>query len=128
MTNNQAQLQYQPNRKHKPGCSGQGPPRWFPSSASLCPDDLSLEEATDLLHSSVEARDDAHSDARARVALDGRGRFFKAYSSDGGRTWHGYPVERDLVPRQIPAKVLRELVKRGQLTRVEYKKLLGSAA
>lgn len=127
MTNILAPMHYRPNDKHKPGCSGEGPPRWFPSSDSLCPDDVSLEEAGELLRSSIEARDDAHPNTRARIALDGQGRFFKAYSEDGGQSWHGYPVSRNLVPRQIPARVLREFFKRGQLTRADYKKLLGSA-
>jgi arsenate reductase-like glutaredoxin family protein len=43
------------------------------------------------------------------LALDGQGRFFQAYSEEGGRTWHGYPVRRDLVRRQVPARVLAEL-------------------
>ncbi len=58
---------------------------------------------------------------------DGQGRFFKGYSEDGGQSWHGYPVRRDLVPRQVPTRVLRELVRRGDLTASDYKKLLGSA-
>lgn len=121
-------LQYRPNDKHKPGCAGAGPPRWFPSSDSLCPADISLEEAQALLEASIEARDHAHPNARARIALDGRGRFFKAYSEDGGQTWHGYPVRRELVSRQVPSRVLRELVNRSQLSRADYRKLLGSAS
>ena len=127
MTSSPSTIRYLPNDKHKPGCSGNGPPRWFPSSDSLCPDDVSLNEAEALLHASIEARDDAHPNGRARIALDGRGRFFKGYSEDDGRTWHGYPVRWELVPRQVPAKVLRQFVQRGQLTRADYNKLLGSA-
>ena len=128
MTDAPMPLQYRPNAKHKPGCSGEGPPRWFPSSDSLCPADISLEDAQALLDASIEARDDAHLNAKARIALDSQGRFFKAYSEDGGQIWHGYPVKRELVPRQVPSRVLREFVNRGQLSRVDYKKLLGSAS
>lgn len=121
-------IQYHPNGKHKPGCVGEGPPRWFPSSDSLCPADIDLDEAQGLLGASIEARDDAHPNARARIAVDGRGRFFKAYSVDDGKTWHGYPVRRELVPRQVPCRVLREFVKRNQLSPVDYRKLLGGAS
>ncbi len=63
------------------------------------------------------------------------GEFYKAYSHrsetiEGEASveiWHGYPVRRELVPRQIPCRVLREFVRRGRLTQAEYKKLLGSA-
>jgi hypothetical protein len=120
-------LKYRPSDKHKPGCAGGGPPRWFPSSASRCPDDVSLEEAAALLRDSVEARDDAHPNARARIALDSHGRFFKAYSEDDGTTWHGYPVRRELVARQVPTRVLREFCRRHQLTEADYRKLLGGA-
>lgn len=121
-------MRYERNNKHKPGCFGEGPPRWFPSWDSLCPDDISREEAAALLETSIEGRDDAHPNAQARFACDAQGRFFKAYSEDGGTTWHGYPVRRELVPRQVPARILRLLVHRGQLTRASYKKLLGSAS
>lgn len=128
MSDAQAHPLYRENPKHKRGCTGEGPPRWFPSRDSLCPEDLSLAEAEALLASSIEDRDDAHPDARARFAIDGQGRFFKGYSEDGGLTWHGYPVRRELVPRQVPARVLREFVKRGLLAGSDYRKLLGSAS
>jgi hypothetical protein len=127
MAHMQGELGYRPNPKHKRGCAGEGPPRWFPSSASLCPDDLNAKDAQALLESSIEARDDAHPNAKARISLDGQGRFFKAYSEDGGRTWHGYPVQQELVRRQIPTKVLRELYRQGRLSHGDYKKLLGGA-
>lgn len=120
-------IEYRENPKHKPGCSGSGPPRWFPSSAALCPDDVTASRAQAMLNDAVEGRDAAHPDAAARYALDGAGRFFKAYSEDGGATWHGYPVREELVPRQVPARVLREFVKRGLLAAAAYKRLLGSA-
>ena len=117
---------YSENPKHKPGCSGEGPPRWFPSTDSLCPDDISSEDASQLLRESVEGRDASYPDAKARYALDGQGRFFKAYSEDHGVTWHGYPVRRELVPRQVPARVLRAFMSRGLLSNADYKKLIGS--
>ena len=118
---------YRENPKHKRGTSGEGPPRWFPSRDSLCPDGITMKMAQELLDSSIEGRDDAHPDARARFALDGSGAFFKAYSEDGGETWHGYPVNRELVPRQIPTRVLRAFRARGQLTRAQYNDLVGPA-
>lgn len=118
---------YRENPKHKRGTCGHGPPRWFPSADSICPDDVSFSMAQALLDVSVEGKDSAHPDARARYALDSTGRFFKAYSEDGGRTWHGYPVRRDLVTRQIPARVLREFCRKGLLSEIDYRRLLGSA-
>ena len=120
-------LLYMENPKHKPGCSGDGPPRWFPSTDSTCPSDLSAADSEALLRDSVEGRDAQHPDALARYALDDQGRFFKAYSEDGGTTWHGYPIRRDLVPAQIPCRVLRTFVRQERLSRATYKKLLGSA-
>lgn len=78
--------------------------------------------------SSIEGSDQANPDARARYAIDRQGRFFKGYSEDGGQTWHGWPVRRELVPRQFPARVLKEFVQRGLLAKSDYKKLLGSAS
>lgn len=127
MTKKDPTPMYRPNPKHKRGSFGEGPPRWFPSRDALCPDDISLEEAARLLSESIEGRDAAHPNARARYALDGQSRFFKAYSDDGGSVWHGYPVARDLVPVQVPARVLRHFRDTGKLSRPEYKKLLGSA-
>lgn len=120
---------YEPNPKHKPGTSGDGPPRWFPSSDSICPDDITVELAQQMLEGSVPGEDATHPDSKARYAiLDGR--FFKGYQTEvraGIEVWHGYPVSRELVGEQVPARVLREFRKRGQLTNAEYKKLVGSA-
>jgi len=125
---------YEPNPKHKRGASGDGPPRWFPSRDSLCPDHFSLEVAQALLDEAVEAADPAHPNKRALHAMH-EGEFYKAYShhseAEGAaeeiEVWHGYPVRREVVPTQVPCRVLREFVKRGRLTRAEYKRFLGSA-
>lgn len=126
---------YKPNDKHKRGAAGQGPPRWFPSRDTLCPDDFPLALAQDLLEDAVEGADRAHPDARALYSMH-EGEFYKAYCEgtepvDGEEetveVWHGYPVRREVVPRQVPSRVLREFVRRGRLSRPEYKKLLGSA-
>jgi len=121
-------LQYRENPKHKPGCFGEGPPRWFPSTDAICPDDISTADAVALLQESIEGRGASHPNARARYAMDGQGRFFKGYSEDNGHTWHGYPVAREKVPRQFPARVLRQFVKQGRLSSTDYKKLLGGAS
>lgn len=120
-------MRYQESPKHKRGCSGSGPPRWFPTVVAICPDDVSVEERDRLLAESIEGRDVSHPHARARYALDDQGRFFKAYSEDGGDTWHGYPVNREMVPSQVPARVLRKFVSRGLLGKSDYKNLLGQA-
>lgn len=89
----------------------------------------------ELLDDAVPGADSAHPNRRALYALH-NGAFFKAYSEttrttdDGAEEelWHGYPVRRELVPRQIPARVLRVFVERGRLTQAEYRALLGSAS
>lgn len=123
------ELQYEENPKHKPGASGDGPPRWFPSRDSICPDDVDSELAQELLNDSVSGTDEAHPNRKARYALY-EGQFFKGYQTEeraGVEVWHGYPVSRDLVSEQIPARVLRVFRERKLLSSAEYKKLIGSA-
>lgn len=121
-----AEPKYKANPKHKRGCSGGGPPRWFPSSASLCPDDVTLADAAALLAAAVDGDDLTHPERRAKYCMDGQGRFFKAYTEDHGATWHGYPVDRAVVNRQVPARVLREFLRTGLLARPDYTRLVGS--
>lgn len=125
---------YEPNPKHKRGASGEGPPRWFPSRDTPCPDDLDLQTAQELLKSAKEGANEELPDRRALFALHA-GEFYKAYrhgvrqNSDGteDEIWHGFPVRNENVPRQVPSRVLLHFVQEGRLTRAEYKKLLGSA-
>jgi|SRR5690554_1024626 len=120
---------YEGNPKHKRGVSGDGPPRWFPSRDSLCPDDIDIERAQELLDGAVSGADAAHPDARARYTMH-QGRFFKAYCTevrDDIEVWHGYPVSENLVQEQIPARVLRKFIARGDLSKADYKRLVGSA-
>ncbi len=125
---------YRPNPKHKRGEFGAGPPRWFPDRDSVCPDDLDLAEVEALLAGAIEGSDAAHPSARALYAYSD-GRFLKAYrhhvdaeaGEEGEEHWHGYPVARDRVPTQVPARVLRQLRDEGKLTDAEYKRLRGSA-
>lgn len=124
-------LVYKENKKHKPGSFGQGPPRWFPDRDTPCPDDLTVSEAQQLLEGSLEGADDTHPNRKARYAIDGKGRFFKGYSEatvDGAEQWHGYEVREARVPREVPTRILRQLVRQGQLAQARYKKLLGGAA
>ena len=123
-------LAYKENKKHKPGSFGDGPPRWFPDCDTPCPDDLGEADAQQLLEGSVEGSDDAHPNRKARYAIDERGRFFKGYSEaavDGTEQWHGYEVREGLIRKQVPSRILRELVRQGKLPRARYKKLLGGA-
>jgi len=118
---------YRENPKHKLGAASGGSVRWYPTSDSVCPEDVSLADAQKLLKDSVEGKDFSHPGKSARYALDQSGRFFKGYSEDGGATWHGYPVREHLVPQQVPSRVMREFVNRGLLTAARYRKLLGDA-
>ncbi|MBI4570288.1 MAG: hypothetical protein HY719_17990 [Planctomycetes bacterium] len=135
---------YHPDKKHKRGATGEGPPRWFPDSASKCPDDLCQQTAQHLLDGAIEGRDHAHPGKKALYAVHA-GEFFKAYPSSPRpsvespagvkpaanhaeeEVWHGYLVERAMVPRQVPNRVLKEFLKRNKITRAEYTRLLGSA-
>ncbi|WP_441286873.1 hypothetical protein ACSRUE_31795 [Sorangium sp. KYC3313] len=124
-------LVYKENKKHKPGSFGLGPPRWFPDWDMPCPDDLAPSQAQRLLEDSLEGADDAHPNRKARYAMDEKGRFFKGYceaTADGAEQWHGYEVREARVPRDVPARILKNFVKQGRLTRTRYKKLLGGAA
>lgn len=125
---------YKPNPKHKRGAIGEGPPRWFTSSDSLCPDTLDFSTAQALLNTAISGKDQVHPDQKALYALH-EGTFYKAYcqeasqdsSGDTVEYWHGYPVRKELVPTQIPSRILREFLKAGSLSKPEYKKLLGNS-
>lgn len=123
-------LVYKENPKHKPGSFGEGPPRWFPDRDTPCPDDITGIDAKDLLDKSLPGKDPAHPDAKARYAIDDRGRFFKGYSEatvGNDEIWHGYPVREEKVSDQIPARVLRQFKELKILSKARYKKLLGRA-
>lgn len=88
-----------------------------------------MDIAQALLVRSIPFKDPAHPHARARCTIHD-GNFYKGYPTELGEDieiWHGYPVRRERVSREIPARVLRELVKSGELSKSEYKRLLGSA-
>ncbi len=122
-------LVYKPNEKHKRGASGEGPPRFFPSNASECPDDFSLEVARELLHESVKGESPAHPNSRARYAYF-EGIFYKGYAEgpdEEDELWHGYPIHQDLIRSEIPCRVLRAFRKRGAISSAQYKSLLGHA-
>jgi hypothetical protein len=118
---------YEPNPKHKEGTCGDGPPRWFPDSASKCPKRI---DAQHLLNIAISAEDQAHPDAKALFAV-WDGRIYKAYCSriDGDKEyWHGYPVADALVGKQVPTSVLRRFVQRGHLSDADYRKLISGRA
>lgn len=52
---------------------GEGPPHWFPDWDPPCPDDLNELDAQRLLEESVEGRDNAHPNRKARYAIDEKG-------------------------------------------------------
>lgn len=82
-----------------------------------------------LLESSITAADSGHPDARARSAIYG-GSFYKAYPTKKDsdvEIWHGYPILNERVNLEVPARVLKQFVISGALTRADYRRLLGSA-
>ncbi len=93
---------YQGNRKHKEP--------WQPGRrGTLCPPDIDLARAQQLLERSVE-----HGSARY-AADDGRG--FCARDDHAGH-WHGYPVGW----QQVPHQVVKELLARNAMTARDVKK------
>ncbi len=123
-------LVYRPNSKQKSGASGEGPPQWFPDADTHCPVDFDEGAAGRLLEASVLGTDDAHPSRDARYGVDEQGRLFKGYrevAEGGAETWRGYPVREGRVREQIPARVLRELVRRGFIAPGRYLELIGRA-
>ena len=95
---------YEGNPKHKapwqPDCKG-----------SLCPQDISLERAQELLHASVV-------EGRRRYAVDkGRAFFAQQYNIAKNR-WHGYPTSW----KDVPAAVRHQLMEAGVVTLREIKR------
>ena len=125
---------YEPNPKHKRGARGGGPLRWFPTRDSLCSDHNDRVLAEELLEHPVQGEDASQASGTALFALH-QGEFFKAYRAelregeDGEHieVWHGFPVRRELVGRQVPARVLRTFLQDKRLTRAEYRRLLRGA-
>ena len=121
-------LIYRENRKHKRGVQG-GPPRWNPDPDSLCPDDVTSAEASNLLGDSVPGKDDSRPDRKARYAMDSQGRMYKGYcegADAAGEYWHGFPVPEERIRLEVPARVLRRFMMDGKISQARYRKLLGS--
>jgi len=95
---------YEGNPKHKaPWQSGR--------KGSLCPQDISLERAQELLHASVV-------EGRRRYAVD-KGRAFCAQQHDVAKNrWHGYPTSW----KDVPAAVRRQFMEAGVVTSREIKR------
>jgi hypothetical protein len=95
---------YEGNPKHKAP--------WQPGrKGSLCPPDVSLERARELLQASVL-------DGRKRYAVDG-GRAFCAQQHDAEKNrWHGYPIAW----REVPGAVVHALLQNGAATRRDVKR------
>ena len=102
---------YEPNPKHKPWASGDGPPRWFPDSASTCPNTINTALAQELLDGAIEGRDLSQRNDGALYMVH-EGEFYKAYCSkvlEDIECWHGYPVPIEQVPRAAQASVPKML-------------------
>jgi hypothetical protein len=95
---------YEGNPKHKAP--------WQPGrKGSLCPTDVSVERARELLQSSFE-------EGKMRFAAD-NGRAFSARLHDTAKNrWHGYPVAW----KEVPAPVRTQLLKTGAVTGREIKR------
>ncbi len=95
---------YEGNPKHKAP--------WQPGrKGSLCPADVSIERARELLQSSVE-------DGKMRFGAD-KGRAFCARIHDTAKNrWHGYPVAW----KEVPLPVRTQLLKTGAVAAREIKR------
>jgi hypothetical protein len=95
---------YEGNPKHKEP--------WQPGrKGSLCPKDVTLERARELLDSSVE-------NGSARYAAD-KGRAFCARQHNRAKNrWHGYPVAW----KEVPSDVRQELIAKGKVLVRDVKK------
>src|ERR1017187_5399202 len=95
---------YEGNPKHKEP--------WQPGrKGSLCPKDVSVDRARELLQTSVE-------EGKMRFAAD-KGRAFCARIHDSVKNrWHGYPVAW----KDVPASVRAQLLAAGAVTAHEIKK------
>ncbi len=97
-------LVYEGNPKHKEP--------WQPGrKGSLCPTDVTLERATELLHLSVAK-------GNARYAADNGRPFCARQHNSGKNRWHGYPV----VWKEVPAEVRQELIQKGMVAARDIKK------
>lgn len=95
---------YEGNQKHKaPWQSGR--------KGSLCPSDITIDRARELLQASM-------ADGRKRYSVD-KGRAFCAQQHDAAKNrWHGYPVGW----KEVPAEVRQRLMESGVLTAREVKR------
>jgi hypothetical protein len=95
---------YEGNPKHKAP--------WQPGrKGSLCPQDISLERAQELLHASVV-------EGRRLYAVD-KGRPFCAQQHNVAKNrWHGYPTSW----KDVPAAVRHQLMEAGVVTSREIKR------
>lgn len=95
---------YEGNPKHKA-------PRQPGRKGSLCPADVSVARARELLQKSVL-------EGKKRYAAD-QGRAFCAQQHDGAKNrWHGFPVGW----RDVPASVRQQLLTSGALTPRDVKR------
>lgn len=95
---------YEGNPKHKAP--------WQPGrKGSLCPPDISIERARELLQSSVE-------EGKTRFAAD-KGRAFCARIHNAAKNrWHGYPVGW----KEVPPSVRSQLLKAGAVQPQEVRR------
>lgn len=98
-------LVYVGNPKHKePWIGGR--------RGSLCPKDITIEQAQALLNRSILY-------GKKRYAVDGQGRPFCAQASElkHGR-WHGYPVKW----REVPVEVQKSLKQKNLVSTKQFKR------
>jgi len=95
---------YEGNPKHKAP--------WQPGrKGSLCPSDISVTRARELLQSSL-------AQGKKRYAVD-QGRAFCAQQHDSAKNrWHGYPIGW----REVPTSVRQQLLNNGAVTSRDMKR------
>ncbi len=115
-----SEMRYWPNPAHKRQTTEAGPPRWRPDKEP-CPDDMTRDERSQLLDSAVpvDPSDPRSRRFNVRRGVDGLELYDAKWTQDvaGEPEFHGHPASF------VPAKVLRVLRDKGQITPAEYRKL-----
>lgn len=75
-----------------------------------CPRGFSLKAAQKLLDNAIEEYKPRQSDVPFRLWNYHAGAVYQARTSDGGTTWHGWPVQAS----RIPVKLLRQIEDRAE--------------
>jgi hypothetical protein len=99
------------NRRKHQGSSDEAVVVWENGlEVGKCPKGFSLEQATTLLQDAIPEFKKRQPDQPFRLWNYYAGAVYQARTSDGGVTWHGWPVQA----KHIPPKIERQLRERAE--------------